>query len=95
VISLKNVIFPTSDRRYYIIVNVSINILASSPQGQLKIASMDLRIAVTLKKIHILEQIVYHVSLLIITSTKTNSTGRLECKQKLDLKAKVGIMPTL
>jgi hypothetical protein len=56
---------------------------------------MDLRIAVTLKKIHILEQIVYHVSLLIITSTKTNSTGRLECKQKLDLKAKVGIMPTL
>jgi hypothetical protein len=56
---------------------------------------MDLRIAVTLKKIHILEQIVYHVTLLIIASTKTNSTGRLECKQKLDFKAKVGIMPTL
>ena len=74
-ISLKNVIFSTSDRRYYIIVNASINILASSPQAQLKIASMDLRIAVTLKKIHILEHIVYHVPLLIIASTKTNSTG--------------------
>ena len=51
------------------------NILAFSPQAQLKIASMDLRIAVTLKKIHILKHIVYHVPMLILASIKTHSTG--------------------